>query len=366
MKIIFDKGPDGIGACFANPQQIIEVWNIDDVPDALDALDRADGWLAGYCSYELGYALENKLNGLMPAKRRLPLSRFGVFDQPIPYQINANGGMLSELKPRWNNIQHAAAIKRLRAYIEAGDIYQANLTFPIDVGATLGSPEAIYAALARYQPVGHAALILQNSLPALLSRSPELFFKTNAGRIETAPMKGTMPRSNNQTEDRANLNFLETDEKNRAENLMIVDLLRNDLSRVSKIGSVKVPKLFEIKTYATVHQMVSRIEADLLPEIKLGSILKALYPCGSITGAPKVRAMEIIHELEPWPREAYCGTIGWWAPDGRSEFNVAIRTLMHDEDHTVMNVGGGIVWDSTAELEYEEALWKARFAQLQN
>ena len=153
------------------------------------------------------------------------------------------------------------------------------------------------------------------------------------------------------------------DGKNRAENLMIVDLLRNDIGRIAEIGSVRVPELFAVESYATVHQMVSRVTGRLLPGMRLPQVLAALFPCGSVTGAPKLRAMEIIRELEPWPREAYCGAIGWAAPDGRASFNVAIRTLaLHPGGEAVLNVGGGVVADSTAAAEYEEALWKARFA----
>jgi para-aminobenzoate synthetase component 1 len=144
---------------------------------------------------------------------------------------------------------------------------------------------------------------------------------------------------------------------------MIVDLLRNDISRVSVPGSVRVPALFSVETYETVHQMTSRIAANLAPGVTLSDILRALFPCGSITGAPKIRAMEILADLEPAPREIYCGSIGWAAPDGRAEFNVAIRTLMLEEGQATLNVGGGVVHDSTAAGEYEEALWKARFAR---
>ena len=198
----------------------------------------------------------------------------------------------------------------------------------------------------------------------MLSRSPELFFRTNAeGLIETRPMKGTQPRSHDPTEDAARRDFLQRDEKNRAENLMIVDLLRNDISRVAQLGSVSMPDLFAVETYATVHQMVSTVRAQLRPGVGLGEILTALFPCGSITGAPKIRAMQVLADLEPWPRDIYCGTIGWAAPDGSSCFNVAIRTLMVEHGKAVLNVGGGVVWDSTAESEYEEALWKTRFAR---
>jgi para-aminobenzoate synthetase component 1 len=213
--------------------------------------------------------------------------------------------------------------------------------------------------------VGHGALV---SLPAatLLSRSPELFFALDGrGGIETRPMKGTAPRDPDPARDAALRDGLGRDAKNRAENLMIVDLLRNDISRIARVGSVKVPELFAVESYATVHQMVSRITGRLLPGTPLSRIFAALFPCGSVTGAPKLRAMEIIRELEPGAREAYCGAIGWAAPDGRASFNVAIRTLaLYPGGEAVLNVGGGLVADSTAADEYEEALWKARFADL--
>ena len=181
------------------------------------------------------------------------------------------------------------------------------------------------------------------------------------GRIETRPMKGTQPRGDTPQQDAIHRAFLESDSKNRAENLMIVDLLRNDISRVAAPGTVHVPELFKVETYATVHQMTSLVRAKLRQGAGLADIFSALFPCGSITGAPKLRAMEILSELESAPRDIYCGSIGWAAPDGRSEFNVAIRTLLVENGHVTLNVGGGVVWDSTAPSEYEEALWKTRF-----
>lgn len=178
-------------------------------------------------------------------------------------------------------------------------------------------------------------------------------------------MKGTAARNTDPVRDRHAAQALAQDVKNRAENLMIVDLLRNDIGRVAEVGSVRVPALYAVETYATVHQMVSRVTGRLRPGIELGALFQALFPCGSITGAPKVRAMEIIRALEAGPRDAYCGTIGWAAPDGRASFSVAIRTLtLYPGGEAVLNVGGGIVADSTADAEYEEALWKARFADL--
>ncbi|MEX0307122.1 MAG: aminodeoxychorismate synthase component I [Ruegeria sp.] len=365
LRIRFDQGPAGRGTRFERPSRIIRADNAEEVPQALAALDqvRADGaWLAGYTSYELGYVLEPRLADRLPEGRRLPLLCFGVFDEPDRIGLPKELGSVTAFQPRWDEERYTQAFRTVHEAIGAGDIYQANLTFPIDLDVT-GDSTALYAALTAGQPVGHGALVEQEGLPDLLSRSPELFFRTDAeGRIETRPMKGTQPRSEDPVEDERRRAFLSSDEKNRAENLMIVDLLRNDISRVALAGSVKVPELFKVETYATVHQMVSLVQAQLHVGVGLSDILTALFPCGSITGAPKIRAMEILSNLEPWPRDAYCGTIGWAAPDGRSEFNVAIRTLMVENDKATLNVGGGLVWDSTAPSEYEEALWKARFA----
>ncbi|ANP38239.1 aminodeoxychorismate synthase [Phaeobacter gallaeciensis] len=391
MRIRFDQGPTGAGTCFDQPLRVIRADEADQVPAALAALDaarRAGHWLAGYATYELGYALEPKLANWMPDGRRLPLICFGVYEEPRQQDIEgsarpraeseapARGGGralpgvlpggtgLGDITPRWSYVRYAEAFAEVNRNIGKGDIYQANLTFPIDAEAH-GSAEALYAALQARQTVGHGVLVEQGGLPDLLSRSPELFFRTDAsGLIETRPMKGTQPRSDDPVEDARRRDFLRQDEKNRAENLMIVDLLRNDISRVAETGSVHVPELFAVESYATVHQMVSLVRARLRPDAGLAEIFAALFPCGSITGAPKIRAMEILADLEPWPRDIYCGTIGWAAPDGASSFNVAIRTVMLEDGRATLNVGGGVVWDSTATSEYEEALWKARFAQM--
>lgn len=365
LRIRFDQGPAGPGTSFDRPVRVIRADTAEEVPQAMAALDqaRAEGaWLAGYASYELGYALEPCLLDRMPAGRRLPLLCFGVYDRPSLCELPPADGGVTAFQPRWDEPRYSRAFRQVHDAIGAGDIYQANLTFPIDLTVT-GDSAAFYAALSAGQPVGHGALVQQDGLPDLLSRSPELFFCTDADRgIETRPMKGTQPRSDDMAEDARRRAFLSIDEKNRAENLMIVDLLRNDISRVALAGSVKVPELFKVETYATVHQMISLVQAQLHLGAELSDILTALFPCGSITGAPKIRAMEILSELEPWPRDIYCGAIGWAAPDGRSAFNVAIRTLMVEDGTATLNVGGGVIWDSTAPSEYEEALWKARFA----
>lgn len=370
MNIHFDTGPLGTGSAFSAPCDVLIARDASDVPDVLAAMQAARDaghWLAGMASYELGYSFSNKLRDLMPEGRRLPLLQFGVFDAPVASDGPAPEGTtptISAPQPMWNFERYAAAMATLKDYIAAGDIYQANFTFPM-TAKVAGATADLYHALKQRQPVGHGAYVDLGD-DVLLSRSPELFFEiNNSGMIRTRPMKGTMPRGASPQMDHANKNWLMSSPKNRAENLMIVDLLRNDVGRLAEIGSVKVPKLFSIETYETVHQMTSEVQAQLRDDVDLPELFAALFPCGSITGAPKIRAMQIIAELEEAPREAYCGGIGWMAPDGAMGFNVAIRTLLVGKNGDVrLNVGGGIVHDSTAEAEYEEALWKARFATL--
>nr|WP_237693285.1 aminodeoxychorismate synthase component I [Octadecabacter algicola] len=367
-RILFDRGPTGTGAAFSDPIQMIRADTPDDVDAAFAAMEQAqaDGkWLAGYLSYEFGYLTSSKLRDLLPENRILPLIHFGVFDGPTPLpEQDQSRADLTPTAPHWGRSRYAKAFGAVHDYIGAGDIYQANLTFPLGA-RTNGTPDALYAALQQRQPVPHGALVTFDET-VLLSRSPELFFSLTRDRaLMTRPMKGTAPRGATTQDDNALRDALQASVKNRAENLMIVDLLRNDMSRVSEVGSVKVPDLFVIERFATLHQMTSTITSQLRKDISLYDLFMALFPCGSITGAPKVRAMQIIRELEDTPREAYCGSIGWIAPDGIMEFNVAIRTLMYKPDGTVrLNVGGGVVYDSTSDEEYEEALLKARFADL--
>lgn len=372
--ILLEHGPGSAPALFGGPRAVIRADTPAEVPAALAALDsaRAAGrWLAGYASYELGYALEPRLLPLMPAGRDVPLLHFGIFDGPenagsLLAQADAEAATagLGPAAPDWTADDHAAALARILDYIAAGDIYQANLTMGMQA-ETHGTALGLYGALRARQPVTYGAFVALPDAPMFLSRSPELFFATDVtGRIETRPMKGTAPRATNPAHDAALKMELQTSVKNRAENLMIVDLLRNDISRLCRPGSVKVPQLFAIESYATVHQMVSHVTGQLQEPASLSALFTALFPCGSITGAPKIRAMEIIRELEAGPRGIYCGAIGWMGPDGASAFNVAIRTLTLQDGLARFGVGGGIVADSTARGEYEEALWKARFARL--
>lgn len=374
--ILIEDGPAGAPVVFDGAEALIVARQADQVAGALTALDaaRAQGkWVAGFIAYEAGYALEPKLAALMPD---LPgsLLAFGVYAGPADAsalleqaKAQAKTVALAPLQPKISRAQYDAAMARVMGYIAAGDCYQINLTFPMQTQLLAGSALGLYGALRARQTVGHGAFVDLGPLadvPVLVSRSPELFLRLDvAGRIEARPMKGTAPRDADPVRDAELAEELRASAKGQAENLMIVDLLRNDISRIAKIGSVKVPELFAVEQYATVHQMVSRVVGQLVEAPSMAGVMAALFPCGSITGAPKIRAMQIIHEVEPHPRGAYCGAIGWMAPDGAAAFNVAIRTLQLTGDQIVLNVGGGVVQDSTADGEWEEALWKARYVQ---
>ena len=366
---IFRNDETGRQLVFDRPREIIVARSADEFAPALEAAQAASDagrWLAGYLSYEAGYLLEPKLVPLLPDGRRAPLVCLGVFDAPleqaVPNIAPATNGPIFDARASWSAGDYAARFALLHDHIRKGDCYQGNLTFPVHAQWS-GEPLAAFDALTARQPVKYGALISLGD-PVVLSRSPELFFEIDAkGMIETHPMKGTAPRGATKAEDARLKAFLRNDEKNQAENRMIVDLLRNDISLISEVGTLDVPELFRIETYPTVHQMVSRVRARLLPDIGIRQIFAALFPCGSITGAPKIRAMEILHELEGAPRDVYCGAIGWAAPGGTMRFSVAIRTIsLFAGGEAVYNVGGGVVFDSTAEEEYQECLLKARFA----
>ena len=337
--------------------------------EALEAARKAGKWIAGFMAYEAGYLFEEKLAPLVTPGRETPLMAFGIFNAPstghplaTPRQRTENEPFLSSPSAEWNFPAYKERFDRLHWHLRQGDCYQANLTMPIR-GRWSGDPVAAFWSLIERQPVHYGALVNLGG-PILLSRSPELFFNVDKeGWIETHPMKGTAARGASPEEDLAIIEAMKADEKTQAENRMIVDLLRNDISRITEVGTLDVPRLFDIETYPTVHQMVSHVRAKLLPDLTIRDVFAALFPCGSITGAPKMWAMKILHELEVGPRDAYCGTIGYIAPDGRMRFNVAIRTIsLFDTGEAVFNAGGGIVFDSRAEDEYAECLLKARFA----
>ncbi|MDE1157762.1 MAG: aminodeoxychorismate synthase component I [Neorhizobium sp.] len=359
---------------FERPKEIVIARKAKDILPALERLEearKAGCWLAGYISYEAGHIFEEKLRPLIADDRDTPLIAIGLFDAPSPDRLPAaktdgTEPTLTDFRAAWDFDTYGQKFERLHRHIRNGDCYQANLTMPIEARFT-GEPLALFNALVEHQPVSYGALIdLTPDLggPTILSRSPELFFSVDAERmIETHPMKGTAPRGKDAAEDAAILAKMLADEKTQAENRMIVDLLRNDISAISEVGTLSVPKLFDIETYPTLHQMVSHVRARLRPEIGLPDILQALFPCGSITGAPKMWAMRILADLETGPRDVYCGAIGWCDPNGPMRFSVAIRTItLFRQGRAVFNVGGGIVFDSTAEAEYQECLLKARFA----
>ncbi|NWK97169.1 aminodeoxychorismate synthase component I [Sphingobium lactosutens] len=359
---------------YRDPVGIIAARAMAEVQPALDRVAEAREaglHVAGYMSYEAGLALEDRLAPI--ARRRddahTPLLWFGLFEGVRLIAPGALPGLLPDpvgaaagpLRPLVDEAGYRAAFAQVQDYICAGDIYQANLTFPCAV-AVDGDPMALYAAIRPRAAAGYGGVIRDGG-QTILSFSPELFFTQVRGQLTARPMKGTAVRAADVDEDAANARWLEADAKQRAENLMIVDLLRNDLSRVSQAGSVTVPDLFRVESYPTVHQLVSTVRARVLPGLSPVDVLRVLFPCGSITGAPKVRAMEIIDAVEPHARGVYTGTMGWIDPEGDAAFNVAIRTLCVEEGNGVgrLGLGSGIVADSEAGSEWAECLAKGRF-----
>ena len=366
--VVIETRARGEMLLFDEPIDVVTANETEEVGPALARLESAQlqGYhLAGYAGYELGYALEPRLARSGLPRAATPLLRFGVFGPPAP--LGGEDEPISPIEipttPAWSLADYARRFAACREYIYAGDIYQINLTFPLR-GRHDGDPLAVYRALRRRQPPAYGGVVALGE-ETVVSLSPEIFFETDGRTIRTRPMKGTARRGSLPLEDMARAWELNQDEKNRAENLMIVDLLRNDLSRLSEVGSVKVTDLFTVETYPTLHQMTSGVEAQLRPGIGLADLFAGLFPCGSVTGCPKIRAMEIIRELECAPRGVYCGALGVVAPDGSARFNVAIRTLTLFEDHAlVCNVGSAIVADSKVEDEYAECLMKAKFLRL--
>ncbi len=324
-------------------------------------------FLGGFFSYELGYFLEKKLERLGKLYYNFPLAYFGIFKKPkisfkFPEPLCLEG-KFENLIPNIKKEEYLKAIEKIKKYISQGDTYQVNYTFKIKFNYR-GDIEKLFYELLFRQRCEYAFLIKEKEW-AVLSLSPELFIKKRKNLIVSSPMKGTIKRGDTLAEDLRNKKFLRRDLKNQAENVMIVDLIRNDLGRICKPGSVYVSEYFKIKTYPTLHQMISTVEGVLDSESLL-EIFKALFPCGSVTGAPKIRTMEIIHELEKEERRVYTGAVGFITPDGDFLFNVSIRTLIfwkRDENlyEGEAGIGGGIVWDSVGEKEYDEALLKARF-----
>ncbi|HTT84158.1 MAG TPA: aminodeoxychorismate synthase component I [Rhizomicrobium sp.] len=354
---------------FERPKEIIGVTRPEEIQTAFDRLERAReaGFhLAGWFSHELGYLLEPRLASLLcgEARETMPLLWFGMFDAPWEVSraaLCARGrAYAGPLRNDWSAEDYRIRFARIQRYIRSGDIYQANLTFRATF-AFAGDPFALWLALRDSSAVRHGGYI-DTGDQQIVSLSPELHFSVSAdGRMECRPMKGTAPRGSDPYTDEARRRALAASPKDRAENLMIVDLMRNDMARIAQIGSVRVPELFRVETYPSLHTMVSVVEAQLRRGVRIWDLAKAIFPCGSVTGAPKIRAMEIIRELETGPRGIYCGSIGHFAPDGSASFNVAIRTIALKNGEGVLGIGGGVVQDSSANGEYAECLLKAQF-----
>ena len=353
--------------CFAGPSRVLTADSPPEVPalvDTIEGVTERGGYVAGYFSYEAGYPfvdLDASPTG------EAPVAWFGVYDHPqvvAPVEVDAG---LAALEGRASangeelgvdQSAYVAAVERIRRHIQAGEVYQINYTAPFRFSAP-GDPRVLYRRLRRRQHVPYGAY-LNLGARQILSCSPELFFRREGDRVVTRPMKGTTRRGRTMQEDRALQDKLATDPKNRAENLMIVDLLRNDLSVHCRPGSVEVPELYATESYDTVTQMTSTVEGRLRPGKGLSDVLRALFPCGSVTGAPKRRAMRLIRELETTPRGVYCGTIGMAGPEA-AVFNVAIRTVVLEGRDGTMGVGSGVVWDSEPQSEYEECALKTQF-----
>lgn len=326
---------------------------------------------AGYLCYEAGHALEPVLARFAEpvSDDDPPLLWFGLFADCVRLTATDVSALLPQSDARGHGAArptidaqvHGRAVERVLDYIRAGDIYQANLTFAATVPIT-GDPLAVYAAVRPRAAMGHGALVRHDGRH-ILSFSPESFFAINGRAISTLPMKGTAARGSDPAADAQAAASLRADPKQRAENLMIVDLIRNDLSRVCAAGTVRVPDLFTVETYPTVHQMTSRVVGELREGVDAVDALAALFPCGSVTGAPKIRAMEIIAAVERRRRGAYTGSIGAIGPDGDARFNVAIRTISVEKgaNSGFMGIGSGIVADSDPAAEWQECLDKARF-----
>ncbi|MDJ0276831.1 aminodeoxychorismate synthase component I [Sphingomonas sp. 2R-10] len=364
--LLDDARPGGGARLYRAPVRVIRADRVADVPAALADMTKAvvgGAAVAGYLGYEAGAAL---VPGVPVRDAATPLLWFGVFDRAETVDAAAllpdpAGAWIGAVMPDIDRDTYAAQCNDILELIAAGDIYQANLTFGARVPVA-GDPLALYAAIRPRAAAGHGAVVWTGS-DWLLSFSPELFFAVEGGRITARPMKGTASRDPDPARDRAVADALANDPKQRAENLMIVDLMRNDLSRVGKPGSVRVPERFVVETYPSIHQLVSSVTAELLPGTTAVDALAALFPCGSITGAPKRRAMEAIDAVEGRARGIYTGAIGAIDAGGDATFNVAIRTL-HLPDggsHATIGLGSGVVADSDASAEWRECLAKARF-----
>lgn len=365
IKMIFDfcfEKEEKQRRLFVNPETMLIAHTVAEVRDVftqMEVYQQQGYYIAGYVAYEAAAAFDPSLT--THKKGNLPLVVMGVFPE-VSIEKHSDQAELRAYTVNWNidtvKDTYEEKIAAIKQSIAAGDTYQVNYTIRMKAEEKVDGKQ-LYDQLANAQQANYCAL-LQLADHQVISASPELFFELKEGSIRTKPMKGTIKRGRTKAEDAEYKRTLTESEKDQAENLMIVDLLRNDLSKIASVGSVDVPKLFEIESYPTVYQMTSTITAKVKETVGIWDIFKALFPCGSITGAPKKSTMEIIKQLEESPRGIYCGSIGFLTPDGDALFNVAIRTAWQSGEHpAVYGIGGGITWDSDAKGEYEEALSKA-------
>ncbi|MFD1261151.1 aminodeoxychorismate synthase component I [Entomomonas asaccharolytica] len=362
---------NGKSLTFCHPLQIIQTHQLDQVISCFHQLQTAikqGYYIAGYVSYEAAAAFTPYFT--THPKGDMPLLWFGVFEKPIEKaqlftqyaQTTVAGWQIDTSRSDYQQ-----AIQTIHHEISKGNVYQVNYTVRLNTAFNPAESYAYYQKIHQAQQASYSAYLDMGEFQ-LLSASPELFFHWQQGTITTKPMKGTIARGKTLAEDKLQTETLANSTKDQAENLMIVDLLRNDLSKIANLDSITVPKLFTIEKYPTVLQMTSTITAQTKPSTTLFDIFKALFPCGSITGAPKASAMEVIKQLEATAREAYCGAIGFVTPDNEATFNVAIRTIKVDTSKRIASygVGGGITWDSTASNEYKEVLTKAKVLTTQH
>ena len=369
-KTVIDFKELGVRQIFTDAIKELKTKDIKEVNPLLDELEayQNEGYYAvGYVSYEAAPAFETKFQVIDGPLMSEYLLYFTVHEtvqtEPIPLTYDP-----ITLPKSWQELtsaeEYKAAIEHIHHHIRQGDTYQVNYTVQLQQNLT-ADPFAIYNRLVVEQNAHYNAFIQHDDV-SIISISPELFFKKDGDKLTTRPMKGTTNRGLTSETDLGQARWLAQDQKNRSENMMIVDLLRNDMNRISKIGSEDVKSLCQVEQYSTVWQMTSTIETQLLTNRSLCDVFQALFPCGSITGAPKIATMEIIKKVEKQPRGVYCGAIGILVPQGPSIFNVAIRTLQMEETKAIYGVGGGITWDSNWESEYEETKQKAAVLYRQN
>ncbi|EMK3850356.1 aminodeoxychorismate synthase component I [Listeria innocua] len=320
---------------------------------AAEEAQKSGKYVAGFVSYEAAPAFRSNLKTKQPAEN-MPLIWFGVYDNFTTAPTENSDTAPHSFKMDTDYQNYAEKIAQIKAEIAAGNTYQINYTVRLqsDVPSDF-SAQATFESLQQVGKANYTALLETDEFQ-IISASPELFFKWKENILTTRPMKGTIRRGSTEQADLEAHDWLKNDPKNRAENVMIVDLLRNDLGMIAVPGSVKVPKLMTLEPYPTVWQMTSTVTAETPPDTSLTAVFEALFPCGSITGAPKARTMEIISELEDSPRGVYCGAIGFLEPNGNAIFNVPIRTISIADNKATYGVGGGIVWDSDAESEFSE------------